>query len=369
MHTAPLGYDDQVPRHSYAQNMEDILLDRVFHGQTGTYMDVGANHPYIDSNTYFFYLRGWRGINLEPIPRNHALFVQHRPGDLNLAVAASDFDGTMPFYEIATDGDLTGHSTLSSEVAQHHRGPDFRVAEYDVPVRTIGSLAEQYRIEPPDILSIDVESHEHRVIRGIALDRWRPKLLVIESLVPLEHMASHVVWEPTLLQNGYLFATSNGINRFYLREDLKEKLALLQNPVNVLDHYKKYQTFLLEVRIQELERLLASERGQLADLRAAWELGLNQLQRAQAAWDLTRAAYDQERAQWSEALAAFERGRCHWERERESLLHEWERERTHYQQVLTATQTELRPYRLIDRLGVVKAGYRWARRLKRKLAS
>ena len=49
-----------IPRISYAQHMEDILIDRVFHDlrRTGTFMDIGANHPYIDNNSYFFYLRG-----------------------------------------------------------------------------------------------------------------------------------------------------------------------------------------------------------------------------------------------------------------------------------------------------------------------
>ena len=38
---------DALPRISFAQNQEDILLDRLFHGQVGTYLDIGANHPVI----------------------------------------------------------------------------------------------------------------------------------------------------------------------------------------------------------------------------------------------------------------------------------------------------------------------------------
>ena len=42
-----------VPRVSYAQNMEDILLDRLFGDHVGSFVDVGANNPFIDSNTHF----------------------------------------------------------------------------------------------------------------------------------------------------------------------------------------------------------------------------------------------------------------------------------------------------------------------------
>src|SRR4051794_30113943 len=86
-------------RISYAQNGEDILLDRLFGGRPGTFLDIGANHPFIDNNTYFFYLRGWRGVNVEPTPRGHALFAEHRPEDRNLAVAVSDGEGELPFFE------------------------------------------------------------------------------------------------------------------------------------------------------------------------------------------------------------------------------------------------------------------------------
>jgi hypothetical protein len=52
---------------SYAQNHEDVLLERCFRNQVeGFYIDVGAWDPVIDSVTQWFYLRGWRGINVEP---------------------------------------------------------------------------------------------------------------------------------------------------------------------------------------------------------------------------------------------------------------------------------------------------------------
>ena len=49
----------EIPRISYAQNHEDILIDRLFPGRIGTFMDIGACHPVVNSNTRFFYERGW----------------------------------------------------------------------------------------------------------------------------------------------------------------------------------------------------------------------------------------------------------------------------------------------------------------------
>jgi hypothetical protein len=43
---------------SYSQEGEDLILRRIFeHKQKGFYVDVGAYHPFLFSNTYIFYER------------------------------------------------------------------------------------------------------------------------------------------------------------------------------------------------------------------------------------------------------------------------------------------------------------------------
>ena len=81
---------------SYAQNCEDVLLWRVLKGvHRGVYVDVGASHPVVDSVTFAFYERGWRGINIEPVAADHALLQLYRPGDINLQLAAGDRTTTL----------------------------------------------------------------------------------------------------------------------------------------------------------------------------------------------------------------------------------------------------------------------------------
>ena len=53
----------------FSQEGEDGVLDRLFGGKPhGFYVDVGSHHPQRYSNTYLFYLRGWHGINIDPLP-------------------------------------------------------------------------------------------------------------------------------------------------------------------------------------------------------------------------------------------------------------------------------------------------------------
>ena len=70
------------PQISYAQRYEDMHLLRAFGGQpNGFYIDIGAGHPVYDNVSFAFYLRGWRGITVEPNPWLAQLSEAVRPRD------------------------------------------------------------------------------------------------------------------------------------------------------------------------------------------------------------------------------------------------------------------------------------------------
>jgi hypothetical protein len=84
---------------SYAQNQEDVILHCALRevGQ-GFYIDVGAQHPVVDSVTKLFYEQGWRGINIDPMPQWVSLLQADRPRDINLQMAAGAQRGQMSFF-------------------------------------------------------------------------------------------------------------------------------------------------------------------------------------------------------------------------------------------------------------------------------
>jgi FkbM family methyltransferase len=394
-----LDHRADLPRVSYAQNGEDILLDRVFENHVGTYMDVGACYPTIHNNTYFFYQRGWRGVNLEPLPWLRQLFDEKRPEDLNLSVAAGEFEGEMPFYEVPSSGGL---STLSKQIAEEYRAQGLEVIERRVPVRTIAALIEEYAIAPPDFLSIDAEGTETHVIRGIPLTHWRPRVLVVESTWPQTTIPSHEEWEPILLAKGYLFAAFNGVNRFYLREDLREQLSCFERPVSALDQYVLADLVNLQEQVESFR-----------EQSIQWEIDRNLWREHFALFDRQREEFNAQRAEFVRGYAEFERAYAEadaaykrfadelstrQERERELAnllavreqqlatsqqelatsrqelaitqqeLADCRRLQVACQQELTELQSLLRPYQLIDRLGVVTASYSFAQRLKKMRA-
>ena len=353
MSQEPILSPRSVPRISYAPNHEDILLDRIFGEHVGTFMDVGAARSSHDSLTYFFYRRGWRGVNLAPVPHQHRELQVTRPGDMNLPLAAWDSNGEIPFFEIAGSGG-DGLSTFSIPLAEKYRAGGAALIERRVAVRTIRSLVEELRIDPPDFLTINAEGSEEPVIRGISLEHWRPGVFVVAANWPHTAIPSHQGWEPVLLEHGYLLAASNGVNRFYLRDDLRDKRSRLELPPSVLDRFQRAEVVALEQQVRELEQ--QSSRWQ-SDA-AHWRDLCAELDRRHANDLGEQHEAARLRAELEARLTLAEQKCATWQRDSASLRRD-----------LAATQRTLRPYRLIDQLGVVTIGYRWARRLKPNRAS
>jgi hypothetical protein len=90
---------------SYSQYGEDILLiksDILQLNKKGFYVDIGANHPKIYSNTYKFYKAGWTGINIDPIPEMTNKFKQ-RKRDINLNIGISNNELEIDYYIFKTN--------------------------------------------------------------------------------------------------------------------------------------------------------------------------------------------------------------------------------------------------------------------------
>lgn len=206
--------------HYYAQNGEDVRLMRAFAGRsTGFYVDVGANHPTDCSVTKCFYDAGWRGINVEPQLEMFDRLAAQRPRDVNLNVGCGSSNGPEIFYKAPSSHH--GLSTFYPEEAlAHMRNYGLKFEASAVCTRTLnGVLAEHAQDRQIDFLSVDVEGYEEHVLSGIDLDRFRPRVILVEAVRPNTQIPSYAKWEYLLLARGYLFSVFDGLNRFYVRDE------------------------------------------------------------------------------------------------------------------------------------------------------
>lgn len=220
---------------SYAGELEDVYLNRCF-SKPGFYIDVGACHPVEGSITKHFYDAGWNGINVEPVNANFRLLTAERTRDINLGVAAGEADGEVSFFSMWS----SGNSTMKQEIADRFRASSMPMTETRVVVRSLNSICIEHNPPTIDFLKIDVEGAELEVLKGIDLERFRPRVLIVEATEPNSPKATHECWEPLVLVAGYQFAHFDGVNRWYVPNECTDLLRHFRLPPNVWDGFIRY---------------------------------------------------------------------------------------------------------------------------------
>lgn len=165
---------------SYSQYQEDIFLEDYFRNQdTGACVEVGCYDGVTFSTTYLFERRGWKCVLIEPNPLLQEKIESVRKSKL-YKCAASNQSGHATLYIAEGIEEL---STLGSDpkhmlrVQRQSEG----VKTITVPTRTLDEILLEEQISKIDFISIDVEGFELNVLKGLSLERWQPKIVILED--------------------------------------------------------------------------------------------------------------------------------------------------------------------------------------------
>lgn len=154
---------------------EDLILHRLFDRtyRNGVYVDLGAYHPFRFSNTSYFYLKGWSGINVDANKISIDLFNRARKNDVNIfaAVVPRDYpEKTIKFGRSGGNIDAIG-SVVSAENFQHVSS---------VPAITIDEILSKLQTPKIDFLNIDLEGMDEQIISEFDFNKYKPQVICIE---------------------------------------------------------------------------------------------------------------------------------------------------------------------------------------------
>jgi len=177
------NYFDGFSLKSYSQEGEDMILKRLFDKQkTGFYVDVGAHHPKRFSNTFFFYKKGWSGINIDAMPNSMRLFDKIRPRDINLEVPISEKKQKLKYY-MFNEPALNG---FSKELAEKRDGKNHYkiISEKEMETSTLEEIFKNHLPygQEIDFMTVDVEGLDLQVLKSNNWKRFRPKFMLVEIL-------------------------------------------------------------------------------------------------------------------------------------------------------------------------------------------
>ena len=217
----------------HSQYYEDYILSYVFNDVTkGVFLDIGAAHPTRNNMTYLFYQKGWRGISIDPIPAYQKLYDEKRSGDLFINIGVSETESTLTFFHCGHQCEL---GTFDKEIAEFHKqNGGIHFNEMQIPVRPISQVLKAHPKKHIHFANVDVEGWEQSVLKSFDFKNQRPEIFVIESTKPKSEAPNFKNWEPTLISNGYMFAMTDYLNRYYVDLSSPNLTSYLQR-LNYID--------------------------------------------------------------------------------------------------------------------------------------
>lgn len=169
-------------RCSFAQEGEDLVVDRLLEGKRGGfYIEVGCHHPFRFSNTYYFYRRGWRGICIDPLPGTKKLFARSRKRDIVIEKGVSLNSGELRYFMFNEPALNTFDEALaiSRDGLRGYKLECF----IDIETQSLESILLQQNIsESIDFMSVDVEGFDLQVLQSNNWSKFRPKVVIAEAL-------------------------------------------------------------------------------------------------------------------------------------------------------------------------------------------
>lgn len=181
----------------------------------GFFVEVGANDPKKDSQSWHLEQAGWTGILIEPLPELAAELRRQRKAQV---------------FEVACSSPERAGQTMRLHVAGPFSSFDPNLAvtglradrAIDVKVRTLDEvLAEGGAAAPIDLMSVDVEGHELEVLSGFDFARWKPRLVLLEDHV------SNLEKHRFMTRAGYALFRRSGLNGWYVPRDQAPPMDLL----------------------------------------------------------------------------------------------------------------------------------------------
>jgi FkbM family methyltransferase len=202
-------------RSSYAQQGEDVIVEGTLKAvENGTYVDVGAYHPTLYSNTYTFYKKGWSGVVIDPNVDMKPLYSLLRPRDVFVNVAVGAESGSRPYYMFA-DGAYNSFDESRARGWEGSRGLKIKEVR-QISFKPLSQILKEQTVTRIDFLNVDVEGLDLEVLKT---HDWNiiPRVIAVEDeTFNPDDPHSNAIYN-YLHEKGYVMSGLAGLSMIFTR--------------------------------------------------------------------------------------------------------------------------------------------------------
>jgi len=215
---------------TFSADGEDVIIRKFLSGiQKGFYVDLGAHNYKNGSNTYYFYLLGWSGICVDPLPGVKNEFTRNRPKDIFLEKAIvpnKDSSKTIDYHFFK---DFEDNSTTSTKRINDLKNNFGRKPSSTMQIETITTteLAKNYiGSKQINLLNIDIEGGELEILSDLLKAKIYPWIICVEEIgMYAESIVKDSPIYEILKQNSYLFVGRTFLTSIYIHSHSIKKLS------------------------------------------------------------------------------------------------------------------------------------------------
>jgi FkbM family methyltransferase len=174
----PLSKTCQIP-------LLSIIFEQYF-GQKkdGIFVEFGAFDGEYSSNTSGLADIGWYGHYIEPIPEFNTMCKMRHFNNKNIKIYDYAIGDKNDSVDIFIGGPL---STISSKMRKHFQNLEWSKSCFEkekkisVPMITLEDFFNEIKIKHNfELLVIDVEGYEWKILQNFNLSKWNPQMVIIE---------------------------------------------------------------------------------------------------------------------------------------------------------------------------------------------
>jgi FkbM family methyltransferase len=171
-----------IPHKFFAPNGElsEMILKHFPRGCQGYAVDVGASDGVSVNSTYVLEkLYRWTVLSVEANTYYKPFLQANRPFVEMCACASEPQDDAL--FHVHLDNQEAYSALTVSRHSKYHAKPGAKWRNIYVPVRTVDQLLAKWEFPQLNVLCIDTEGTEVDVMRGCDIDKWKPRVIVVES--------------------------------------------------------------------------------------------------------------------------------------------------------------------------------------------
>lgn len=220
---------------NFSHDGEDLILIKYLSNlKNGNYIDIGSHQPVNGSNTFLFYLKGWKGICIDPLPNLKYKYslIRRRDKFINAGLITSrkKNQDNLNFYYYKKNRDNSTFDLKSVNFLSDKFGrkPSSIINVPTINVSKLLAIREKFFKQNLEIylLNIDIEGFEIDILVDFFSANVYPWIVCVEE-IGLTSETLHLGKIYKLMKNnGYILGSRTFLSSIYI---LKDKLDHLKS--------------------------------------------------------------------------------------------------------------------------------------------